>query len=70
MESGSIFDFFESATNFEMSYSVEISLKFIKIIVFNILMLRGKKKNKPKTNNQKMKQLIKPEKSPLWTDLF
>lgn len=46
MESGSIFDFFESATNFEMSYSVEISLKFIKIIVFNILMLRGKKKTK------------------------
>lgn len=53
MESGSIFDFFESATNFEMSYSVEISLKFIKIIVFNILMLRGKKKNQKPTTKRR-----------------
>lgn len=55
-----VLNFFLSAVNSEMSFSVEILLKIRKKdrIDLNVLMLRGKKI-----------PLKKPEKCPLWTDL-
>lgn len=55
-----VLNFFLSAVNSEMSFSVEILLKIRKKdrIDLNVLMLRGKKI-----------PLKKTEKCPLWTDL-